>query len=40
MVSKLFVQRLFVLTRNGHIAYDEQFHKGGVRGVIPKMQTY
>ena len=28
MASKLFVQRLFVLTRNGHIAYDEQFHKG------------
>lgn len=28
MASKLFVQRLLVLTRNGHIAYDERFHKG------------
>ena len=26
--SKLFVQRLYVLTRNGEIAYDEQFHRG------------
>lgn len=28
MASKLFVQRLCVLTRNGKIAYDEQFHRG------------
>ena len=26
--TKLFIQRLYVVTRNGEIAYDEQFHKG------------
>ena len=28
IVSKLFVQRLYILTRDGNVAYDEQFHRG------------
>ena len=28
MASNLFVQRLYILTRDGKVAYDECFHRG------------